>query len=110
MYAQNRSLLEALQHCLTACEHCATACLLEQDVKTMAHCIQLDRDCADFCALTARCIARGSVHATALVALCAEVCKACGDECARHAHMPHCKTCAEACHRCEQACRAGLVS
>ena len=97
MHAQNQSLLDALNACIAACEHCATACLQEDDVKMMARCISLDRDCADVCALTARLVARG-----------AEVCKACGDECAQHTHMPHCQACAEACRRCEEACRQGL--
>jgi hypothetical protein len=35
---------------------------------------------------------------------CATVCKACGDACESHADQhDHCRVCAEACHRCEQA-------
>ena len=109
MHAQNQSLLDALNACIASCEHCATACLSEQDVKMMARCIQLDRDCADICALTARFVARGSEHAAHLLKECTEICKACGDECEKHgAHMAHCKECAEACRRCEQACRQGM--
>ena len=37
--------------CAATCEHCATACLSEADVKAMADCIRLDRDCADICRL-----------------------------------------------------------
>ena len=110
MQAQIQSLLNALHACIAACEHCATACLGEQDVKMMARCIQLDRDCADICALTARFVARGSEHAAHLLKECAEICKACGDECAKHSHMQHCQECADACKRCEAACRAGLKS
>ncbi|MEP7303836.1 MAG: four-helix bundle copper-binding protein, partial [Caldimonas sp.] len=29
--------------------------------------------------------------------LCAEICKACGEECAKHP-MDHCQACARACH------------
>ena len=33
-------------------------------------------------------------------------CRACGDECEKHAaHHEHCRLCAEVCRRCEQACR-----
>ena len=85
MHAQNQSLLDALNACIASCEHCATACLSEQNVQMMARCISLDRDCADICALTARCVARGSEHAAHLL-----------------------RECAEACRRCEQACRQGL--
>ena len=109
MHAQNQSLLDALNACIASCEHCATACLSEQDVQMMARCISLDRDCADICALTARFLARGSEHAQHLLRECAEICKACGDECEKHgAHMQHCKECAEACRRCEQACRQSM--
>ena len=71
---------------------------------------QLDRDCADICALTARYVARGSDHAKHLLSLCADICKACGDECAKHTHMQHCQECADACRRCEEACRAGMAA
>ncbi|WP_460676228.1 four-helix bundle copper-binding protein [Hymenobacter coalescens] len=104
MHQQNQPLLQALADCLAACEHCATACLQEQDVKMMVRCIQLDRDCADICALTARFVARGSEHAQHLLRECAEICRACGIECAKHHHMEHCRMCAEACKRCEEAC------
>ena len=109
MHAQNQSLLDALNACIAACEHCATACLGEQDVKMMARCISIDRDCADICALTARFVARGSEHAMHVMRECAEICGICATECEKHgAHMQHCKECAEACRRCEQACRAGV--
>ncbi len=109
MHQQNQSLLTALADCVAACEHCATACLSEEDVKMMARCIALDRDCADICALTARLVARGSEHGRHLLRECAEICKMCGDECARHQH-PHCQECAAACRRCEEACRAGMAA
>ncbi|GAA4373556.1 four-helix bundle copper-binding protein [Hymenobacter koreensis] len=105
MHNQNQALLQALNDCVAACEHCATACLQESHVQMMARCIALDRDCADVCALTARLLARGSEHARHLMRECAEICKACGDECAQHQHQ-HCQECAAACRRCEEACRA----
>ena len=109
MHAQNQSLLDALNACIAACEHCATACLKEEDVKMMARCISIDRDCADICAITARFVARGSEHAMHVMRECAEICGICATECEKHgAHMQHCKECAEACRRCEQACRQGM--
>jgi hypothetical protein len=39
------------------------------------------------------------------VGACAAICQSCGDECERHANMPHCRVCAEACRRCDRACR-----
>ncbi len=110
MHNQNQTLLAALYACISSCEHCATACLGEADVKMMVRCISLDRDCADICALTARLVARGSEHAAHLLRQCAEICKACGDECAKHSQVEHCQECADACRRCEEACRSGMKS
>lgn len=40
--------------------HCADACRGEQDVKMMAECIRLDRDCAEICRAAAAWMSRGS--------------------------------------------------
>jgi hypothetical protein len=97
--------IKACQDCAAECEHCVTACLSEDDIKMMARCIELDRDCADICSLAAKLMARGSEFAQKFCALCAEVCQACGDECNKHAQMDHCKRCADACYRCAEECR-----
>jgi hypothetical protein len=47
VHVQNQQLLDALNVCIASCEHCATVCLSEQDVKSLARCIQLHRDCAE---------------------------------------------------------------
>ena len=86
------------------CNQCAAACLQEQDVKMMAHCIALDMDCAQLCATAAAMMARGSEHARAVCAVCADICQACGDECAKH-DMEHCRQCAKACYHCAEECR-----
>ncbi len=71
----------------------------------MANCIRTDRDCADICRLTAAFLARGSVHGKHLLRECIEICRACGEECAKH-HHDHCQQCAEACFRCAEACES----
>ncbi|MFB9991480.1 four-helix bundle copper-binding protein [Deinococcus oregonensis] len=66
--------LDACLTCLAACERCA-ACRMEDNVKMTARCVQLDRDCADACAFTARLLMRGSnLHAEAC-RICAEQCR-----------------------------------
>src|SRR5674476_1163068 len=55
---QNESCIEACNECVTACENCASSCLHEQDIKPMARCIELDRDCADICSLAAQFMSR----------------------------------------------------
>ena len=96
--------IEACNACAVACNHCAAACLQEPDVKMMVRCIATDMDCAQMCALAAAAMARNSDHAKAICALCADICQACGDECAKH-DMDHCQQCAKACHRCAEECR-----
>ena len=60
----------------------------------MARCVALDMDCAAICSLAVGAMARVSDHAKAICALCADICQACGDECAKHKHMQHCAECA----------------
>lgn len=95
--------IEACNACVVACSHCSTACLQEPDIQKMARCIALDMDCAGICAFAAAAMARGSEHAQTICALCASICKSCGDECANHS-ADHCQACAKACHCCAQAC------
>lgn len=103
--SHNTELLEKLARCAAACEMCADACLDEGEIKKMVPCIRLDRDCAKACHVTASYVAAHSEYAQQFVNLCADICKACGDECARH-EMGHCQECAKACRECEEACRS----
>jgi len=104
MHQQNETLISAAEQCAKACEHCATACLGEHDIAKMVDCIKLDRDCADLCRAIAALAERDSSFTSEFARAVASICKACGDECSRHAMMEHCRKCAEACRRCEQAC------
>ena len=99
------SCINACRSCATACHQCFAECLKEEDVKMMARCIALDADCAAACSSAADVMARRSEYAEAIRALCAQLRKACGDECARH-EAEHCKACAAACHKCAQECAA----
>lgn len=103
-HRNHQSCIEACVRCAQECEHCATACLHEQDVKAMAYCIQLDRDCAEICWTAAAYMSRGSDFAAEICRICADVCDACGAECERH-DMDHCRVCAEACRQCAEECR-----
>lgn len=99
-----QSCIDECLACAIACEHCATACLGEEDVKMMTRCIQLDRDCADICILTARLLARDSQHGQHLMKECVEICEMCAEECEKH-DEDHCQKCAEACRKCAEECR-----
>ncbi|GHB74912.1 hypothetical protein GCM10010377_76730 [Streptomyces viridiviolaceus] len=70
--------------------------------------------CADVCSATASVLYRYTGYdaniTRAVLQACATVCRTCGDECASHADMhEHCRVCADACRRCEQACN-GLLA
>lgn len=98
------ALIETLNDCGAVCEMCATACLREENVKILAKCIELDRDCADICRTAAALLRRDSTIAHQYLLLCEEICRMCAKECMKHTSMRHCKECGEECLRCAEAC------
>ena len=107
--------IEACYDCAQSCTACADACLGEEDVAVVRRCIRLCLDCADVCIATGRIVSRQTEYdagiTRAAVDACAQVCRACAEECERHAgHHEHCRVCAEACRRCEWACAELLSS
>ncbi|MER7133013.1 four-helix bundle copper-binding protein [Streptosporangium saharense] len=109
------SCIETCVACAQACTACADACLAEPMVGRLTRCIRTNADCAVVCAATAAVLSRHTgfdVEVTlAVLNACATACRACGDECGRHADMhEHCRLCAEACRRCEQACAELITS
>ena len=110
MHNEFADTISALNECAAECNYCFSACLQEKDVKMMARCIQLDRDCADICQLTAKLLQSGSEVSSDILRLCITVCEACADECQRHSSMEHCKRCAEVCRRCASACSKAMGS
>jgi hypothetical protein len=104
----SRCIRECLA-CEQVCVSCADACLGEENVQALRRCIRLNLDCADLCNVTARLLSRQQDPDLELirrqVQLLAEVCRRCGEECARHqARHEHCRVCAEACRSCEDSC------
>ena len=102
--------IDACFECAQACTACADACLSEREVAELVDCIRADLDCADICEATGRLLSRyspdGTNLARAFLDTCIAACRACGDECDRHASKhQHCRICADACRRCEQACQ-----
>jgi hypothetical protein len=105
--------IDAVTDCAQACNADNAADLSEQNVTEMIRCIRLCLDCVDVCTATAGVIGRQAQYDASLIRplleACAASCWSCGDECEQHAHMPHCRVCAEACRRGERACRDLLV-
>ncbi len=106
--------IDACFDCAQACTSCADACLGEDHVHELVRCIRLNLDCADVCDTTGRVLSRQTEPDRSLVRsqveTLAQVVKACGDECERHADKhEHCRVCMEACRRCEESCRNVLA-
>ena len=101
--------IEACFTCAGTCTACADACLSERDIEGLLACIRHNLDCAAICLATGSLVARSKAGATRQVlegqlSVCIAVCRACGDECRRHAGMHrHCRVCAEACEDCAHA-------
>ena len=103
------STIEALFDCAQTCTTCADACLAEGDVVALRECIRRCLDCADVCTGIGRILSRRATSDAPglklLLETCAEICRACAEECERHAaHHVHCRVSAEVCRRCERAC------
>jgi hypothetical protein len=104
---KNRSAIDAIFNCVIACNHCTSSSLEEENLEMLAKCIKTTIDCAAICSLTASLLARNSEHGKHLLKECIEVCKACADECSKHAdHHDNCKACAEACNTCIVDCQS----
>lgn len=99
------NILPVLQNCEAVCEHMVTYVATRPDAQFRAMQLQLLRDCADICTLTAKYIARNSFFARAAAELCACICEACGTECARFPD-PQSQHCAQVCFNCARECRA----
>ena len=101
--------IDAISDCAQACTADVDADLSEQNLAEMVKCIRLCLDCTDICTATGAVLSRLAEYepdaTRPLLESCIAICNNCGGECGHHAHMPHCRTCAEACGRCEQACR-----
>jgi hypothetical protein len=101
--------IDALDDCSQACNADNAADLSEQNVVEMITCIRLCMNCVDVCTATLRVIGRQTQYDASLtrplLESCVAIYRSCGDEYERHAHMPHCQLCAEACRRCDHACQ-----
>jgi len=108
--------IESCFTCAGACTACADACLSERDVEGLLACIRQDLDCAAICLATGSVVARSKAGASRQVLesqlnVCIAACRACGEECRRHAGMHrHCRVCSQACEDCAQACTEMLAA
>ena len=101
-----------VQECIEACLRCHGICL-----QTVAHCLEMGGrhaepshiglllDCADICQTSANFMLRGSDRHQLTCGLCAEICRACADDCERMAGDDRImQQCAAECRRCAESC------
>jgi hypothetical protein len=109
----NSQMTEQMRQCITNCLQCHADC-----TETLTHCLmrggdhaapphqKLLGDCAQACITSADFMLRMSDYHTEYCRLCADLCRACGEDCERLASGDHTMLkCAESCRRCEQTCR-----
>ncbi len=107
--------IEECSSCAITCTSCADACTADEMVAELRQCIRLNVDCADVCEASARLATRrtggNEMAISALLDVCATVCRLCAEECQKHAERhEHCRICADACLRCEAACVEAIRS
>ncbi len=91
--------------CAAICNYCATACLEQDDANQMARGIQLSRECAYICNVTAQVMSMGGMSIQSMCEICEVVCNACNEECFKF-NKEHCAECADICRRVAIECRS----
>ncbi|HET8857095.1 MAG TPA: four-helix bundle copper-binding protein [Nitrososphaeraceae archaeon] len=101
-----RTCIDACNETVEASELCALKCLHEENVKSLAKCIELCATCSHIYSFASMAMSAESEYSKKICDLCAEICEACATECEKHSQdMEHCRLCAESCRRCAQECR-----
>ncbi|WP_036930744.1 four-helix bundle copper-binding protein [Prevotella sp. 10(H)] len=98
-------LATVLANCQAMCNYCFDSCLHEEDVKMMAKCIKLDKECAEVCSVTLSLLASNSSFTMDILQVCARICSECAQECKKH-NNEHCQECTKVCEHCAEACKA----
>lgn len=95
------STVQACLACATHCEIGGSECLREKNIEKFARCIELTKNCAAICLLTAKFLSTDSEFIPQVCDLCIEICEACADECAKN----YMDECAQYCRNCAEECR-----
>jgi hypothetical protein len=101
------TVIQTLTKCITSCESCLTLSVQEGLPASMRECMNLQRDCIDICAITARFIARSSSNMRRLLKECIEICRKCAEECHKQT-QEHYQLCGDICQECSQSCEKYL--
>jgi len=105
--AGSSPLLDSALHCVKTGEICEAHCFdrLAEGDKSLAACARSVNALTAVCGALAVLAAQNSALLPRYAAVAKDVCKACEDECLKHAekHAP-CKACADACADCAKEC------
>ena len=93
--------IEACQRCLVDCQACLTHMAGRQSSNDCPRCCV---ECIDACLTTVKSLAADSRFATRYVAICADICLWCAEQCEAH-EGDHCRRCAESCRHCVAMCQ-----
>jgi len=104
---QAQEAIAALQSCHATCHSMAlTYCLEKGGEHGRPQHLRLMLDCAAFCALTADALGRKSQFHNAIAALCAQICRTCGEDCEKLGGMEDCvRACRDCAARCTEIAR-----
>ena len=107
--------IDALRAASLAATTCADACLGERDAADLRACTRACATSADVADVAARALARTGGYDVPVVRnlleAAAKACATAGEICGTHADVhKHCRLCAEACRRAEQAVQQLLVA
>ena len=111
--AHTKKLTSEMRECIQNCLNCHSICL-----ETMQHCLTLGgkhsearhigmlASCAEICRTSAAFMLSGSEFHHRTCGVCAEVCRACAQDCSEMAAGDETMTrCAEMCRRCAESCQ-----
>ena len=99
-------LVASASHCIATANVCLAHCLdrLAEGDREMASCARSVTSLIAVCEGLMVLSAQHSPQLAHYAKVAAEVCKACEDECGKHAEHPPCKACADACKACAAEC------
>ncbi len=105
-HAGGSALGDSAIHCVRAAELCLAHCfdMLAKGNKELAACARSVAGLEAVCHALAVLAAQNSPLLPRYAAVARDVCKACEDECRKHAEHAPCKACADACATCAQEC------
>ena len=109
--AEQEDCVKTAASCALQCEICQRHCsnLLAAGETKHANTMRLCQDCAEFCSLSARLVARRGPTWQLSIDTCAKICDACAKRC-QEFNDDHMKRCGKSCQDCAKSCRALLAT